>query len=129
MEKEYDTEREKHLLGPDSLLTEDSWTLKINPKNFRLYLDDENNDGFKKLRKLYWTDYHCSHTIFGKYSLVFNDSELTIYADSNSDLLEFIKTYNLKIISEVEYALVDIDIKIKELEAAKEIITNLLKEI
>jgi len=128
LEGEFNFAREQVLLSIDSPLREDTWTLCLND-DFTLYLRDNNRNGFKKLRELYEIDYHSLTFLFGKYSLYFSDGEMTICADSNKELSEFIKTHNLEIKSKLEERLGDVNERIDQLLSSKKIITDLIETV
>jgi hypothetical protein len=124
LELKYNKVREQKLLEDKSILQENIWTLECDSK-FKLYLIDNNKDGFKKLRSLYETDYDTFHYIFDNYSLYFNDSEMHLQADSNEQLLSFIKVHSLKIISKLSNKLDEINESLQELQISKDIIISL----
>ncbi len=129
LEKEYDKIRESLLLKNGSPLQEDTWTLKYNKENSRLYLDDDNRDGFKILRKLYNTTYHCHHDLFDKCSLIFNDGEMSINTNTNEKLISFIKEYNLKVVRGCSLSTKGIDLKILDLQSAKNTINDIISKL
>lgn len=127
-EKNRDEIKQRMLQDDSSILQEDYWTLKCSD-NFKLYLDDNNRDGFKKLRNLYETNYHVGHDIFDDYSLIFNDGDMCLQAKTNEQLLNFIKVHKLKIKNTLQDRINTIDSKISELHAVKNTIMFLNNQI
>lgn len=125
LEDQIEARKEQMLLNDSTILTENVWTLYWNDRANRLYLSDDNRDGFKKLRKLYDLDYHLSYYLFKKYNLYFNDGEMTLNAD-NRELIEFVKKFNLKVVSKLDDKISIIDLKIEELNTAKKAITDII---